>query len=262
MQRSSGSALNLRSAGWLAVAILAGSGCAGGRPRLEDPKQKEGPLRHYQLARMYYEQGRVQEALKELDTSLRLDDKLPQVHFYRGYIRWNQEEWKAATEAFQRAIQINPYFTEARQYLAFSLEKSGDVQGALDQLDLALRDKTYGQPEQILLNRAVILRHQGKLEPSLAELRQAVGLKPRYYRGHYEMATLLEDLRRFDEALLAYTAAEPGYTNDPEYHYRYGAALFRQGHRTEATRELRRALELAPGSEVAAKANELLGVIG
>lgn len=236
--------------------------CGSANRTERDQKQVEGPLRHFQLARMYYEQGKVQESLEELDRSFKLDATLPQVHAYLGYVRLEQEQWADAAKAYRKAIELNPYYTDARQHLAVCLQELGDIPGALDQLEQASRDKTYPFPEQIYFNRAMVFRHAGQVEEALKELRRAVGIKPRYYRAHFEMAGLLIELRRNEDALLAYVAAEPGYTKDAEYHFRYGSALARAGNKPEAQRELRRAMELAPGSEIAAQASDLLGTLG
>ena len=234
-------------------------GCASGPKTSEE---KSSPLKHYQRARMYFEQGQVPQALEEIDLSLRQDDSLAQVHFYRGYIYWNLENWAQAETNFRAALERNPYYTDARMYLATCLEKQDHPDEALAMLDAAAADRTYPLPEKIHLNKALICRRQKRLDCALAELRKVVELKPRYQRGHYEMAQVFEEMGRGAEALVAYEAAASGYVTDAEFHLRYGRALFRQRREADARRELRRAQELAPGSQVAAEAAELLGVIG
>ncbi len=243
---------------WLALGALL-AGCASPGPR---SRQKDGPLQHYQLARMHFEQGRVPEALEEIERSISLDDSLPQTHHYKGYIFWNLEQWEDAAEAFEDAIALQPYYTDARMFLATCLENLGRIDEALTQLSEAIRDRTYGAREKVFLNRAMILMRQGRLGEALDDLRRAVELKTRYYRAHFEMARVLDQLDRLEEAFTAFEAAEPGYEKDAVFHYERGKALFRGGLLTEAERMLRRAMELAPGSESAAKARELLGVIG
>lgn len=239
--------------------LLLGAGCASSsRP---SAVRKEGPLTHYQLARAHFEQGKTPEALAEIERALKLDDSLPQIHFYKGYIFWNLEKWPEAIAAFQTALQRNPYYTDARLYLAVCLHSAGRTAEALEQLDLAAADKTYPTPEKVHLNRALILRGQGQKEAALGALRRAVGQNPRFYQGHFEMAQLLEDLRRLGEALAAYEVAAPGYQDDAEFHFLFGRALFQAAREGEARRELRRAVELAPGSEIADQAGKLLGVI-
>jgi Tfp pilus assembly protein PilF len=244
------------------VALLALAGLAAGCASSNTPSPAEaGPLQHYQMARMYFEQGRTDDALKEIDLSLRRDDTLPQVHFYKGFIYYSLGDMAKAVPSFEAAIQRDPYYTDARMYLAATYEEQGRPQDALAELDRALANKTYPAPEKILVNKALILAKQGQYEPALAALRQAIDLKPRYYRAHFETAQILETTGRGKEALVAYENAAPGYAEDAGFHFAYGSALFRARREAEAKAQLKRAIELAPGSTVAAKATELLEVI-
>jgi len=247
---------------WFVAALAALAGLAAGCASSSAPSPTEsGPLQHYQMARMYFEQGRTDDALKEIDLSLRRDDALPQVHFYQGFIYYSLGDPTKAVPSFEAAIQRDPYYTDARMYLAASYEELGRPQDALAELDRALSNKTYPTPEKILVNKALILARQGQYEPALAALRQAIDLKPRYYRAHFETAQILETTGRGKEALAAYGTAAPGYVEDAAFHLAYGSALFRARREAEAKVELKRAIELAPGSTVAGKASELLGVI-
>ena len=244
------------------AALLALLGLAAGCASSNSPSPAEaGPLQHYQMARMYFEQGRTDEALKEIDLSLRRDDSLPQVHFYKGFIYYSLGDMAKAVPCFEAAIQRDPYYTDARMYLAATYEELGRPQDALTELDRALANRTYPAPEKILVNKALILARQGQYEPALVALRQAIDLKPRYYRAHFETAQILETTGRSRESLAAYENAAPGYTDDAAFHLAFGSALFRARREAEAKVQLKRAIELAPGSTVAAKAGELLEVI-
>lgn len=244
------------------VALLALGALAAGCASSSDPRPGEaGPLQHYQMARMYFEQGRTDDALEEIDQSLRRDDSLPQVHFYKGFIYYSLGDMAKATPCFEAAIQRDPYYTDARMYLAAAYEELGRPQDALAELDRALANRTYPTPEKILVNKALVLARQGQYEPALAALRQAIDLKPRYYRAHFETAQILETTGRNAQALAAYEAAQPGYAADAGFHLAYGSSLFRARREAEARLELKRAIELAPGSTVAARATELLEMI-
>ncbi len=243
----------------VAVSFLFGAGCgtAGKTNKAED-----GPLRHYQLARMHYEQGSIPRALAELKTSLAMDDSLPQTHFYLGFIHWRAGEWEQAEAPLRRAVELNPYFTDARMYLADCLDNEGQPDEAVAVLTKALEDKTYPHVEKIFFNRAMIYDRMGRLSESLADLRRAVEIRPRYYLAHSEMARLFDQLGRQDDALRAFASAEPGLREDPGFLYRYGAALFRAGRAAEASSRLRKVTEIAPGSKNAEDASKLLGVMG
>jgi tetratricopeptide (TPR) repeat protein len=207
---------------------------------------------------MYFEQGRVPEALGEIERAIRADRTLPQIWFYRGYIHWTMEQWEKAAGDFEESLELNPYYTDARMYLATCREKLGHPDEALAELDRALADRTFASVEQIHLNKALILRRMERNDEALAAFREAVTIRPRFYQAHFEMALLLAQMNRLDEAELAFAAAEPGYARDAEFHFARGEALFRMRRKPDAARELRRALELAPGSEAAARASALL----
>lgn len=242
----------------LGIALALAVGCASSTP----PPAETGPLKHYQMARMYFDQGRTDDALREIDLSLRQDRSLPQVHFYQGFIYYSVGDLAKAEPCFQSAIGLDPYYTDARMYLAATLDGLGRPNEALAELERALANRTYPTPEKILVNKALILDRQGESDAALAALRQAVEVRPRYYRAHLEMGRLLEKAGRSGEALAAYQAAAPGYEQEAAFHYEYGRTLFRNRREAEAKRELRRAIDLAPGSPTAAKAQELLAVIG
>ncbi len=247
---------------WVALGftLVLLAGCASSSP---SPSPTEnGPLMHYQLARVNFDQGRVDDALREIDLSLRQDKSLPQVHFFKGFIYYSMGDYAKAEPCFRSAIELDPYYTDARMYLAATCEEQGRSDEALAELDRALANRTYPSPEKILVNKALILNRRGEAEAALATLRQAVEVRPRYYRAHLEMGRLLEKSGRDAEALAAYETAAVGYEQDAAFHYEYGRALFRNRREVEAKRELGRAIELAPGSETATKAQELLAVIG
>jgi tetratricopeptide (TPR) repeat protein len=242
------------------IVLACAVGCGGGS-RTPGPEE-DGPLHAYQLARVFFEQGRVDQALEQIEISLRRDDSIPQTHFFKGYIHWSLERWDEAASAFRRALEIHTHYTNARNFLADCLTKMGRHQEALDQLEIALRDQAFPNREKIHLNRSVVYKELGRLEDALDALRAAVAEQPRYYPAHYEMARLLEEMRRPEQALRAYESAAPGFREDPEFQLDYGSALLRAGDADQAKVKLRRVLDLAPGSHAAEQARELLEVIG
>jgi len=247
------------------LAALLAPGCATPGPT-EPPPPKDGPLQHYKLAQAYFEQGNAPLALDEIRKAIRMAGReakiLPVLYYYEGYIHWSREAWEEAARAFRRALEANPGYTDASMLLATCLEKLGRPQEAIDVLDRALANRAYAFPEKIWLNRALIEKRMGRTDLALADLRRAVEVRPQYYRGHWELARLLDELGHRDEALAEYGVAAPGFPDDPVFLYEWGSALFRAGRTGEATGHLRRVIELAPGSTWAEKAKELLEVIG
>lgn len=246
-------------AAMLLVVVLSGA-CAGGGP--QPTERADGPLHHYQLARVYFEQGRIDNALEQIEISLEKDDTLPQTHFFKGYVFYNLERWEEAEPAFRKALEIHPNYTDARSFLADTLSRLGRHEEALTELAGALKDPSYPNPEKIHLNRAMVFKRLGRLSEAVESLQAAVAESPRYYRAHYEMARLYEEIRRPEDALRAFEAAEPGFRDNAEFQLNYGAALLRAGRTGEAEMHLRRVRALSPGSEEDERARRLLEVLG
>jgi len=248
----------------LLLAALLGSGCASPGPT--EPRPADGPLRHYKLAQAAFEQGNTPLALQEIRRAERMAGSrskiLPVLYYYEGYVLWSSGRREEAAQALRRALAANPGYTDASMLLAVCLEELGRPQEAVEVLTRALANHSYAFPEKIWLNRALVEKRMGRTDLALADLRRAVEVQPRYYRGHLELARLLDQLGHTDEALAEYEIAAPGFPEDPEFLYEWGAALFRAGRAADAEPHLRRVLDLAPGSSWAEKAKQLLEVIG
>jgi tetratricopeptide (TPR) repeat protein len=102
---------------------------------------------------------------------------------------------------------------------------------------------------------------QGRLDEAEEQLRRSVGVNPKFYTGHFELAGILEQRGNLSEAVREYRVAEPGFRASADYQYRLGFAYFRLNEPIEAREHLTRAIEMAPGSPVAQKADELLAMM-
>jgi tetratricopeptide (TPR) repeat protein len=95
-------------------------------------------------------------------------------------------------------------------------------------------------------NLATVLIEQGRFDEAAAHCRQALRLKPDYPEAHSNLGTALTGLRQFDEAIVHYTEAlrlRPVY---PEALHNMGMALANQGRVDEAVALYTRALKLKP----------------
>ncbi|HXV74919.1 MAG TPA: tetratricopeptide repeat protein, partial [Candidatus Polarisedimenticolaceae bacterium] len=161
-------------------------------------------------------------------------------------------------EAFETALEHDPFLTDARNFLGAVYTEMGRIDDAEYQFREALEDPAYPTPEKVYLNLALAYVAQGRDEEAISELRTAVELNPKFYKAHYELASLLDRVGRIDEAAREYEVARPDYRNVGEFHYRLGFVYFRLGDRARARESLERAIEVAPGSNSAAQADDIL----
>jgi len=110
----------------------------------------------------------------------------------------------------------------------------------------------------VYLNLGLLHASQGRYQEAIEALRSAVEISPRFYKAHFELASLLDREGNLDEAAREYEAATPAYRTIGEFHYRLGFVYFRLGDKGKAKDSLERAIDVAPGSNSAAQAGELL----
>ncbi len=257
--------MSRRTAGtlWAAfcVVALALGGCAGGKA---SPKSK--PIVHdksysLQLAQSQFNAGRVSEALATLDEAIeRSPDDAGLYHVYGTYCLRGGRHAQAIA-AFGRALALDPHLTDARNSLGVVYLMQQRYPEAEAELLRALEDPAYPTPQEPYLNLGLLYAEQGRDQEALEALRRSVGIDPKYFKAHFHLASILDRVGNLLESAREYEVAEPGFRNDGEYWWRRGFAYYRLGHAEKARDSLLRVRAVAPGSESAARADEILAVL-
>jgi len=77
--------------------------------------------------------------LPPIEKALELDDSLPEAHLsYAGHMIWLRYNWEEGSAAFQRAIDLNPSYAEARMFYSHYLTLMGRAEEGTEQMQLAL----------------------------------------------------------------------------------------------------------------------------
>ena len=166
--------------------------------------------------------------------------------------------YETAVGALQRALEIDPYLTDAHNVLGTVYLELGRTADAEQQFRLALEDPAYPTPEKVYLNLGLLYGSQGRDPEAVESFRQSVGINPDYFKAHFHLASALDRVGNLSEAAREYEVAEPEFKNDGEYWYRRGFAYYRLGQERNALDSLQRVRVVSPGSESAARADELL----
>ena len=117
-----------------------------------------------------------------------------------------------AIAAYQRLLEANPALPASWYNLGWLQKQARRFEDALASYQQAL-DRDVGDPEEVHLNRAVILAdHLGRPEEALNELEAALALNPTYVPALLNLGNLHED--RGDKAA-AHTAYQRALSLDP-----------------------------------------------
>jgi len=81
-----------------------------------------------------------ERCLPPIIKALELDDSLPEAHFqYAAHMIWLRYNWEEGDAAFQRAIDLNPSYAQARLLYSHYLTLTGRIEEGTEQMQLALK---------------------------------------------------------------------------------------------------------------------------
>jgi len=204
-------------------------------------QRPDDPYAHFQLGYSYAGLKRPADAKTEFSRAIALDPKMAAAHLNLGLVLMDTDPG-AAAEAFQNAAQLQPAESRPRFLAGFSLEHAGKLPEAVEQYRSALALAPNDYEIHFALGR-VLLRtnddpgaeaqfqaavaergdsapaHLGLANALLAEKKTAAAidalgeylkLNPGDRGAHYDRASALFDLDRYDEALAELDLADAG----------------------------------------------------
>ena len=161
-----------------------------------------------------------------------------------GILWMQQGRFQDAERQLRRALQLDPYAAETLNHLGMSLRSLERLDEAVDSYDraIALRP-AYAEA---FCNRGNALRLLGRREAALSSYDNAVALRPSYADAYYNRGALLEDFERFDDAVAAYETALALNPEFPQAQNNLGNALRAVCRYEESLAAYDRAIALVP----------------
>ncbi len=248
-----------------------------------DPLQKyiaqrpDEPYPHFQLGYAYAGLKRADDAKQEFSRAISLDPKMAAAYQNLGLVLMDSDP-AAAANAFLHASELQPTESRPRFFAGFSLEHAGKIPEAIEQYRaaLALSPKDYeahfalgrallrsndaaGAEEQFRaaiasrgdaaparLGLATAQLAQKQYEAASDALADYLKLNPGDRSAHFDRASALLNLSRFDEALAELDRSDAGATPSAETLKMRGEIYMQQNKWKEAGDALKQAMPLSP----------------
>jgi eukaryotic-like serine/threonine-protein kinase len=138
--------------------------------------------------------------------ALALDDKLAEAHASLGQITaYYDYDFVTAEREYRRAIELNPNYAPAHQWLAEHLAATRRNDEALAEIRRALEL----DPMSVIMNRiyADILVDGRRFDEAIQQYHRALELEPNFPTSHYFLGRAYEAKGMYDEAVREYTNA-------------------------------------------------------
>jgi superkiller protein 3 len=232
---------------------------------------------HFQLGYAFAGLKRADDAKNEFSRAIALDPKMAAAYQNLGLVLMNSDP-AAAASAFLHAAELQPTESRPRFFAGFSLEHAGKIPEAIEQYRaaLALSPNDYeahfalgrallrsndaaGAEEQFRaaivsrgdaaparLGLATALAAQNKYEAASDAFAEYLKLSPVDKSAHFDRASALLNLSRFDEALAELDRFEAGAMPSADSLKMRGEIYMQQKKWKEAGDALQRAISLVP----------------
>lgn len=167
--------------------------------------------------------------------AIALDSTLAAAHAALGALLDDYDRDRAGAErAYRRAIELNPGYSTARQWLAIHLADEGRFDEALEEIERSRRL----DPGSLIISTAVgaVRYFADDLAGSIAEYEAVLDRDPEFAIALALLGRTLLIAGRVDEAVDALERSVELSSGDPSYRAVYAAALAAAGRRDEAIR--------------------------
>ncbi len=222
------------------------------------------------LGREHYAKRDFEKAEQFLRQVLDEQDRFADVHDMLGVISHSRGNFVQAERHFERALELNPSYTEAALNLAVTYNDRGKYEaareiytrikgrpaGAVTTLDPFARGKLANMHADL----AQAYVDSGLVREAVDELRKAVALCPQFADLRTRLGSLLRDTNDLEGAREQYEAAvnaRPGYV---PARIQLGVTLLSLGRSDQAEEHWKKALEIEPDNMHVKMYMRMLGV--
>jgi tetratricopeptide (TPR) repeat protein len=184
----------------LGVALLAQGKNAEALGAIDRILRDNSPEAHVFLAMTYVRDRDCGKALPEIQLALQGNPKLPLVNFLHGQCLMDDKvnDWKGASEAFRRELEIDPNHFDANLLLGNLLREGGRPEEALSYLAHAARLRSDDLAARFSLGAVyVALDRTAEALPLLESVAAAV---PDHLQTHMQLAVVYHRLGRTEDA--------------------------------------------------------------
>jgi tetratricopeptide (TPR) repeat protein len=200
-------------------------------------------------------QGTVDQAITHFQRALQVNPDFVEARCALGNAYSQKGHVDEAMVQYRQALKINPAFAIAHNNLGSVLMRKGQVDNAIAEFRNALQEKPDFAEAHHNLGKALL--EKGNVDEAIAQCQAALDEDPNYAEARNSLGNALLQRGKVDEAIAQYQEALQFKTNDAELRLKLGNALSQEGRMNEAIIAFQNALRINPEY---AQAHDDLGI--
>ena len=158
------------------------------------------------LAAIQFKTGNLDQSVLSLNRTIELDPTLAEPLFIKGNIFRDRRAYHDAADQFYKALEIDPRHFPALNNLSDVLLKCGKSAESLEAAEraIAINPNELRAPHN---NHGAALKELGRYREAILSYKKAIEIEPEFGEGYYNIALILANICKFDEALSYYEMA-------------------------------------------------------
>ena len=192
--------------------------------------------------------------------ALSLDPSLAEAYTALGYVKHYNWNWAGAEEDFKRAIDLNPSYANAHNFYASLLMSRGRIDESIASSTKARELDPFSLA--ISAQRGFLLENARRYDEAIEQLRGVIAMDPNHYQAHWFLSHTYAANKQFEQGIAAAQKAVDLSERAPGALGMLGLVYALGGRKDEANKILNELLELNKKRYVtpAALANIYIGL--
>lgn len=226
-------------------------------------EKKEKSILYMQSGLAFYESGNYPQALSAFLKAEELYENNASLHNNIGLTYFMREKYELSIKHLERAIDIEPKFSEARNNLARVLIEIGKYNEAEKNLNIVTSDLTYINIDKAYFNLGLLKFNQKNYDEALVNFEKSLKQNPSsclasayFGRSYFEKKSYELATTQLDRAV--------GLCHKISYdepHYYSALAYYRMGKKERAIARFKELIKLYPEGQYVQKTKALLKII-
>ncbi|MEZ0344011.1 MAG: tetratricopeptide repeat protein [Caldimicrobium sp.] len=204
---------------------------------------------HKEVAKIYFQEGRYAEALKELELAKETEKCDAETYNLFGLVYMARKDFAKAEESFNEALKLDPNFSEAYTNLGSLKMMQGKYQEAISYFEKALSNPLYLNSYIAFTNMGWAYYQLGDREKALLYLQKALNEKARFSKALIYMALIHLNEGDLNSAEFYLKRVLKANRSNLEARYYLGEVFFRQGRLDLAKEIWESIISISPDSE-------------